>query len=71
MVQVALLLLDLFSRKRNELKLARHLISLRVHLSTAQLGWIDSFVVEARGCQALGNLFKEFVNGGLLRYVEF
>ena len=63
--------LDLFFRKRNEVKLARHLISLRVHLSTAQLGWINSFVIDARGVHALSNLFKEFIDDTPSRYAQF
>lgn len=47
--------------KKNEMKLARHLIGLRVHLSTAQLGWIDSFVVDANGLDGLDDLLTSFV----------
>lgn len=50
------------------MKLARHLISLRVHLSTAQLAWIGSFVAEFHGVDVIRDLLKDFVGEGLLRY---
>ncbi|KAF8312681.1 hypothetical protein DL93DRAFT_2059759, partial [Clavulina sp. PMI_390] len=58
---------ELNNLKRNEVKLARHLINLRVHLSTAQLGWINTFAIQANGVEALGSALKEYVGDGLLR----
>lgn len=44
-----------------DMKLVKHLISLRVHLSTASLTWIEEFVQERKGMNALGLLL-----GGLV-----
>lgn len=44
-----------------DMKLVKHLISLRVHLSTASLTWIEEFVQERKGMDALGLLL-----GGLV-----
>lgn len=44
-----------------DMKLVKHLISLRVHLSTASLTWIEDFVQERKGIDALG-----FLLGGLV-----
>jgi diaphanous 1 len=45
-------------------KLVKHLISLRVHLSTAQLLWIEEFVMDEGGLDALGNLLSTLVGKG-------
>ncbi|KAG8953015.1 hypothetical protein FRC00_006501, partial [Tulasnella sp. 408] len=45
-------------------KLAKHLISLRVHLSTAKLAWIGKFVKEAKGMDVLGQVLEELVGKG-------
>ncbi|KAG8880257.1 hypothetical protein FRB97_000969 [Tulasnella sp. 331] len=42
-------------------KLAKHLISLRVHLSTAKLTWIEKFVKEERGMDLLGGVLDGLV----------
>lgn len=52
------------SRKPTDIKLVRHLISLRVHLSTASLVWIESFVGEEQGLEALGTLLSGLVGKG-------
>lgn len=44
-----------------EMKLVKHLISLRVHLSTASLTWIEEFVQEKRGIDVLGTLLAGLV----------
>lgn len=43
------------------MKLVKHLISLRVHLSTADLAWIQEFVSEAKGVDSLGDLLASLV----------
>jgi hypothetical protein len=45
-------------------KLIKHLISLRVHLSTATLAWIEEFVVTEKGLDALGSLLAGLVGKG-------
>ncbi|KAG9048580.1 hypothetical protein FS837_012435, partial [Tulasnella sp. UAMH 9824] len=45
-------------------KLAKHLISLRVHLSTAKLAWIGKFVKEEKGMDVLGQVLEELVGKG-------
>jgi diaphanous 1 len=45
-------------------KLVKHLISLRVHLSTAKLVWIEEFVAGERGIEALGALLAGLVGKG-------
>lgn len=47
--------------KSSDIKLVKHLISLRVHLSTAELAWIEDFVVDAKGMDALGTLLSSLV----------
>lgn len=42
-------------------KLAKHLLSLRVHLSTAKLVWIEEFVGIEKGLDALGGLLAGLV----------
>jgi len=44
-----------------DMKLVKHLISLRVHLSTASLTWIEEFVRERRGIDILGALLAGLV----------
>jgi diaphanous 1 len=44
-----------------DLKLVKHLISLRVHLSTASLTWIEEFVHEKSGIEVLGTLLAGLV----------
>lgn len=50
--------------KATDPKLAKHLISMRVHLSTATLLWIEEFLVEERGMDALGDLLTGLVGKG-------
>lgn len=44
-----------------DMKLVKHLISLRVHLSTANLTWIEEFVLERKGIDGLGFLLAGLV----------
>ncbi len=50
--------------KPSDMKLVKHLISLRVHLSTADLAWIESFVYESRGMDSLSALLAGLVGKG-------
>lgn len=52
------------SGKSSDIKLVKHLISLRVHLSTADLVWIDEFVTEFKGMHALGVVLSGLVAKG-------
>lgn len=52
------------SRKSTDVKLVKHLISLRVHLSTAKLSWVEQFLDEQKGMAALGALLAELVGKG-------
>ena len=45
-----------------DMKLVKHLISLRVHLSTASLTWIEEFVLEKRGIEVLSTLLAGLVS---------
>jgi diaphanous 1 len=45
-------------------KLVKHLISLRVHLSTAKPAWIEGFICEDRGFDALSELLASLVGKG-------
>jgi diaphanous 1 len=45
-------------------KLVKHLISLRVHLSTAKLAWIEEFAAKEKGLDALGTLLAGLVGKG-------
>jgi diaphanous 1 len=54
----------LMSYKTTDVKLVKHLISLRVHLSTANLIWIEQFVVDQRGLDTLGGLLGGLVGKG-------
>lgn len=47
--------------KSTDMKLVKHLISLRVHLSTADLVWIEEFVSSAKGMESLGTLLAGLV----------
>ncbi|KAJ6583786.1 hypothetical protein B0H10DRAFT_2168123 [Mycena sp. CBHHK59/15] len=47
-----------------DVKLVKHLISLRVHLSTAQLLWIQEFVGGEHGLDVLGTLLASLVAKG-------
>jgi len=49
---------------RMDNKRVTHLISLRVHLSTAKLPWIQEFVGEEKGLEVLGSLLAELVGRG-------
>lgn len=49
------------SCKAPDMRLVKHLISLRVHLSTAKLAFIENFVVEEHGPQSLGSLLATVV----------
>ncbi|KAI0028371.1 hypothetical protein K488DRAFT_89818, partial [Vararia minispora EC-137] len=42
-------------------RLVKHLISLRVHLSTASVPWLRDFIDDARGLSALGDLLASLV----------
>ncbi|KAG6910997.1 hypothetical protein DXG01_006051 [Tephrocybe rancida] len=42
-------------------KLVKHLISLRVHLSTAKMVWIEEFVVTEQGLDVLGSVLASLV----------
>lgn len=50
--------------KTTDMKLVKHLISLRVHLSTAKLLWIEEFVGDEKGLDALGTLLASLVGKG-------
>lgn len=50
--------------KPADIKHVKHLISLRVHLSTADLAWIETFVYENKGMDALGVLLAGLVGKG-------
>lgn len=45
-------------------KLVKHLIALRVHLSTAKLAWIEEFASKEQGLDALGGLLAGLVGKG-------
>ncbi|GLB34079.1 putative diaphanous FH3 domain contatinign protein [Lyophyllum shimeji] len=45
-------------------KLVKHLISLRVHLSTAKMVWIEEFMITEKGLDALGSLLAGLVGKG-------
>lgn len=52
------------SGKSSDMKLVKHLISLRVHLSTASLTWVEIFVSDCKGFDALGSLLSGLVAKG-------
>ena len=52
-------------RKRSmDMKLVKHLISLRVHLSTAVVAWISEFVNEEKGIEVIEKLLTGLVSKG-------
>lgn len=55
--------------KTTDIKLIKHLISLRVHLSTAKLAWIEEFVKMEKGLDVLGVLLSVLVGKGGKRRV--
>ncbi|KAG8791741.1 hypothetical protein FRC16_000311 [Serendipita sp. 398] len=50
--------------KSNDTRLAKHLITLRVHLSTAKVAWIESFLDQEKGLEALSTLLGSLVGKG-------
>lgn len=46
------------------MRFAKHLISLRVHLSTSKLGWIERFVKEQHGMDTLAHVLSSLVAKG-------
>jgi diaphanous 1 len=50
--------------RTTDIKLVKLLISLRVHLSTAKLVWIEEFVREEKGLDVLGTLLAGLVGKG-------
>ena len=50
--------------KTADIKLVKHLIALRVQLSTAQLAFIQNFVGPQKGLDALGQLLAGLVGKG-------
>lgn len=52
------------SRKPTDPKLLKHLISLRVHLSTVKLSWAEGFLNERGGMECLGTLLSLLVAKG-------
>jgi len=56
--------------KPTDSRLAKHLISLKVHLSTAKLAWIERFLEVEKGMDALGALLAGLVGKGGKRSVR-
>jgi hypothetical protein len=52
------------SGKAPDQKLVKHLISLRVHLSTAKFAFIEDFVIREKGLEALAALLARLVGKG-------
>ncbi|CDO73783.1 hypothetical protein BN946_scf185015.g111 [Trametes cinnabarina] len=50
--------------RATDTKLVKHLISLRVHLSTANLAWIEEFVTTESGMNTLSDLLARLVSKG-------
>lgn len=50
--------------RTTDTKLVKHLISLRVHLSTANLAWIEDFVTTESGMNVLSDLLSLLVSKG-------
>ena len=50
--------------RTTDTKLVKHLISLRVHLSTANLAWIEDFVTTESGMNILSDLLARLVSKG-------
>lgn len=55
--------------KPTDSRLVKHLISLRVHLSTAKVAWIEGFLEVEKGMDALGALLAGLVGKGGRRFV--
>lgn len=47
--------------KSTDNRLVKHLISLRVHLSTAKVTWVEKFLNEEKGMDALANLLVSLI----------
>jgi diaphanous 1 len=56
--------------KPTDSRLAKHLISLRVHLSTAKVTWIEQFLEQEKGMDALSELLQSLVGKGGKRYAR-
>lgn len=52
------------SRRPTDIKLVKHLITLRVHLSTAKVSWVERFLEESKGMDALAGLLASLVGKG-------
>ncbi|KAJ3556352.1 hypothetical protein NP233_g11996 [Leucocoprinus birnbaumii] len=52
------------SNKPPDQKVVKHLISLRVHLSTAKFAFIEDFVIQEKGLEALAALLARLVGKG-------
>ena len=52
------------SRRPTDMKLVKHLISLRVRLSTAKVSWVERFLEESKGMDALACLLAGLVGKG-------
>ncbi|PVF96346.1 FH2-domain-containing protein [Serendipita vermifera] len=50
--------------KATDSRLAKHLISLRVHLSTAKVTWVERFLEQEKGMDALSDLLQSLVGRG-------
>jgi hypothetical protein len=50
--------------KVTDTRLAKHLISLRVHLSTAKVAWVERFLGQEKGMDALATLLQSLVGKG-------
>jgi diaphanous 1 len=50
--------------KVTDTRLAKHLISLRVHLSTAKVAWVERFLGQEKGMDALAALLQSLVGKG-------
>lgn len=50
--------------KVTDTRLAKHLISLRVHLSTAKVAWVERFLGQEKGMDALATLLQSLVGRG-------
>lgn len=59
--QSAIFYVDGLKSLKADMKLVKHLISLRVHLSTAKVGWIQEFTEDRHGIEALASLLGSLV----------
>jgi hypothetical protein len=57
--------------KTTDNRLVKHLISLRVHLSTAKVTWVEVFLNEEKGMDALANLLASLVGKLGKRFESF